>query len=73
MVNDKDWDDHFPDGVYAVSPDPNSPRLMVRKLVDYCKEHGIPLSDIQRLPPEVMKQFLVYPTKDGTQDEKKPK
>ena len=67
---DKDWDDHFPNGVFAVPRDPNAPRLKVRKLVDWCRANGIPLSEINRLPQEVMGQFLVYPKRNGEQEEK---
>lgn len=64
-------DDAYPSGVFAVSPDPNQPRVMVRKLVDWCRANGLPLSEVHRLSPEVMQQFLVYPTKDGEQKKKR--
>lgn len=61
-----DWDDNFPNGVFAYR-DPNSPRVKVRKLVDWCRANGIPLSEAHRLPQEIMEQFLEYPTNNGKQ------
>lgn len=67
---DDDWDDHFPNGVFAVPPDPKSPKVKVRKLVNWCRANGIPLSEINRLPQEVMEQFLEYPDKDAVEGER---
>ncbi|WP_067625683.1 hypothetical protein [Alicyclobacillus acidiphilus] len=71
--NDWNWDDNFPDGVFAVPPNPNDPKVKVRKLVDWCKANGVSLSEAHRLPPEIMEQFLEYPNKDGTQGEREQK
>ena len=67
--HDWDWDGNFPDGVYAVPPDPNTPKVKIRKFVNWCKANGIPLSEAHHLPPEVMEQFLEYPDKDRVKDE----
>ncbi|WP_067621136.1 hypothetical protein [Alicyclobacillus acidiphilus] len=69
--NEWDWDDNFPSGVFAVPPDPNSPKVKVRKLVDWCRANGIPLSEAHRLSATIMEQFLEYPNKDRAKDEKK--
>ena len=69
-MDDKDWDDNFPDGVFAVPPDPDSPKVKLRKLVDWCRENEIPLSEIQHRP-ELVEQFLVYPNDDGEQEKKR--
>ena len=70
-VNDWDWDDNFPDGVFAVPRNPNDPKVKVRKLVDWCRANGVPLSEAHLLPPEIMEQFLEYPIKDRAEGEKK--
>ncbi|QSO48635.1 hypothetical protein [Alicyclobacillus mengziensis] len=69
--NDWDWDDNFPDGVFAVPRNPDEPKVKIRKLVDWCKANGIPPSEIHCLPKEVMEQFLVYPNEDRAKDEEK--
>ena len=71
--DDKDWDDNFPDGVFAfaVPSDPGSRKVELRRLVDRCEANGIPLSEAHRLPPDVMEQFLVYPNEDGEQEKKR--
>lgn len=70
-MGDNDWDDNFPDGVFCVPPDPNEPKLKIRKLVDWCRANGIALSEINRLPQEVMEQFLVYPDKGAAEGKRK--
>lgn len=69
LIEKLDADD-IPEGIYAVPPDPNEPKLKVRKLVNWCREHGIPLSKVHRMPG-LIEQFLVYPAKDGEQDKKR--
>ncbi|GMA64131.1 hypothetical protein NZD89_02110 [Alicyclobacillus fastidiosus] len=69
LVEELDRND-IPDGVYAVHPDPNDPKVKVRKLVDWCRVNGIPLSEAHRLPRTVMEQFLEYPNKDRAKDER---
>lgn len=54
-IDDDDWDDDFPDGVYAVPPSPGEPKIKVRKLSDYCKARGIRPSDLSE---EELKQFI---------------
>jgi hypothetical protein len=33
-----EFDDAFPDGVFAIPPDPNEPKVKVRALYDYVYE-----------------------------------
>jgi len=68
--NDWDWDDNFPDGVFVVPRNTNEPKVKVRKLVDWRRANGVPLSEAHRLPPEIMEQFLVYPNKDRAEGER---
>jgi hypothetical protein len=69
-VKDKAFDDCFPDGVFAVPPNPNEPRLKIRKLVEYCRSRGIPLSETHRLSAKEMKEFFEYPNNDRAQGER---
>ena len=69
LIEEFDADD-IPDGIYAVPPDPKSPKVKVRKLVNWCRANGIPLSEIQRLPQSIMEQFLVYTDKDTAEGER---
>ena len=55
---------------FAIPSDPDSPKVKLRKLVDWCEANGIPLSEIQHRP-ELVKQFVVYPNEDGEQDKKR--
>lgn len=66
LIEELDKDD-IPSGVYAVHPDPAKGKVQVRRLYEYCRERGLSPSD---LPPEIMKQFLVYPDKDAAEDER---
>ncbi|MFB6367167.1 hypothetical protein ACFCP7_24590 [Paenibacillus elgii] len=50
-----EFEDAFPDGVYAVPSSPESPRVKVRALSDYCKRHGKKPSDLSE---EEMECFL---------------
>lgn len=52
----KQFDDYFPDGVYAIPRPKSEPRVKVRALHDYCKERGITPAEISR---KEMEQFLV--------------
>lgn len=55
----KDWDDFedgFPDGVYAIPHPPGEPRVKIRALFAYCEERGI---TPQELSEQEMEQFLV--------------
>ncbi|QSO48363.1 hypothetical protein [Alicyclobacillus mengziensis] len=64
LIAELDRDD-IPCGIYAVPRNPNAPRVKIRRLVDWCEESGIPLSEIHiRVSPEIMKQFLVYPNEN---------
>lgn len=51
----EEFENGFPDGVYAIPRDPKAPKVKVRALHDYCKEKGIKPED---LAVEEMKQFL---------------
>ncbi|WP_035351506.1 hypothetical protein [Fictibacillus gelatini] len=51
----EEFENGFPDGVYAIPRDPKAPRVKVRALNDYCKEKGITPED---LTAEEMEQFL---------------
>ncbi|MCM3624324.1 hypothetical protein M4D70_19030 [Brevibacillus borstelensis] len=64
-IDDDDWDDDFPDGVYAVPPSPGEPKIKVRKLSDYCKARGIKPSD---LIEEELKEFISERSDDGRYD-----
>lgn len=37
----KQFDNNFPDGVFAIPHPSNEPKVKVRALHDYCKERGI--------------------------------
>lgn len=51
----EEFEEGFPDGVYAIPRDSKAPRVKVRALHDYCKEKGITPED---LTAEEMEQFL---------------
>lgn len=69
LIEELDRDD-IPCGIYAVPPESNAPRVKIRKLFDWCKATGIPLSEIKHRP-ELVEQFLVYPNKDEEQKKKR--
>lgn len=52
---DKQFDDAFPDGVFAVPRDPREPRVKIRALHQYCKETG---KTPQELTEKEMQKFL---------------
>ncbi|WCK57780.1 hypothetical protein PP175_29670 (plasmid) [Aneurinibacillus sp. Ricciae_BoGa-3] len=52
----REFDDAFPDGVYAVPRSPKEPRVKVRALLDYCKLHD---TTPENLSEKEMEQFLV--------------
>ncbi len=51
------FDNAFPDGVFAFPASIDSPKVKIRALDNYCKEHGVEPKD---LTEEEMKPFLVY-------------
>jgi hypothetical protein len=51
------FDDSFPDGVYAVPRSPGMPKVKVRALWDYCQEKGVEPKDLSQ---EEMEKFLDY-------------
>ncbi|WP_165769187.1 hypothetical protein [Virgibacillus profundi] len=51
----KEFDNNFPDGVYAIPRSSNEPRVKVRALYDYCKNRGITPADISE---DEMEHFL---------------
>lgn len=53
----EEFDNAFPDGVFAIPRNPNEPKVKVRALMDYCRERGLQPS---QLSPEEMGQFLEY-------------
>lgn len=53
----EEFDNAFPDGVFAVPRNPKDSRVKVRALWDYCKEKGV---DPEDLSEEEMKQFLQF-------------
>ncbi|MEK4339115.1 hypothetical protein [Brevibacillus sp. FSL L8-0710] len=59
--DDEDFEDDFPDGVYAIPPSPGEPKIKVRKLSDYCKARGIKPSDLSE---EELKPFLSERSED---------
>ncbi|MCR8848148.1 hypothetical protein NQ095_07015 [Rossellomorea sp. SC111] len=50
------FDHDFPDGVFAFPAPAESPKVKIRALDKYCKEHGVQPKD---LTDEEMRQFLV--------------
>lgn len=52
----KQFDDAFPDGVYAIARSPEEPRVKVKALYEYCRQKGILP---ENLTPEDIKRFLV--------------
>jgi hypothetical protein len=56
MIKDiKQFDDAFPDDVYAIPRPENEPKVKVRSLYDYCKQKGV---TPQELSKEEMERFL---------------
>lgn len=53
----EEFDNAFPDGVFAFPPNPKEPRVKVRALGEYCKEKGIKPNELSK---EEMSQFLAY-------------
>ncbi|MCK6259562.1 hypothetical protein LCY76_23620 [Fictibacillus sp. KIGAM418] len=53
----KDFESGFPDGVYGWPSKPGEPRLKVKKLLTYCRKHGIAPNDLSE---EDRKQFYSY-------------
>lgn len=51
----------FPDGVYTVPMFPNSPRIKVKALFEYCRNKGV---DPEDLTDEEREKFFVYPNED---------
>jgi hypothetical protein len=51
----EDFDDAFPDGLFAIPRNPKEPRVKVRALHDYCKAKGITPSELTK---DEMEQFL---------------
>lgn len=51
----EEFDDAFPDGIFAIPRNPNEPRVRVRALMDYCEKRGV---ESNELSPEEMEQFL---------------
>ncbi|KAA0566578.1 hypothetical protein F0342_00560 [Bacillus sp. CH30_1T] len=51
------FDNAFPDGVFASPAPDESPKVKIKALDKYCKEHGIRPKD---LTEEEMQQFLIY-------------
>lgn len=51
----EEFEEGFPDGVYAIPHDPKAPRVKIRALHDYCKEKRIKPED---LASEEMEKFL---------------
>lgn len=56
MDDEKQFDDSFPDGVYAIPRSSEEPRVKVRALLDYCKVKGILPTELNK---EEMEKFLV--------------
>lgn len=52
-----DFDDAFPNGVFAFPPNPKEPRVKIRELGEYCKEKDV---TPEELTEEEMKQFLLF-------------
>jgi hypothetical protein len=53
----EEFDNAFPNGIFAIPRNPKDPRVKVRALRDYCDSKGVKPKD---LTEEEMKQFLVY-------------
>jgi hypothetical protein len=51
-----EFENAFPDGVYAGPRNPKKPVIKVRALLDYCKRYGVKPDDIS---DREMEQFLV--------------
>lgn len=49
------FEDNFQDGVFAVSHPPNMPKMKVKALLDYCKQHGKGISELSK---EEIEQLL---------------
>ncbi|WP_121661862.1 hypothetical protein [Metabacillus litoralis] len=53
---EEEFDEAFPDGVFAFPPNPKDPKVKLRALGDYCKERGITPN---KLTEDEIEQFLV--------------
>jgi hypothetical protein len=51
------FDNAFPDGVFAFPAPTDAPKVKIRALDKYCKEHGV---EPNELTEEEVKPFLVY-------------
>ena len=52
----KEFDNNFPDGVFAIPRSRHEPRVKVRALHDYCKEKGVAPAELSE---KEMERFLV--------------
>ncbi len=52
-----EFEQGFPDGVYAIPREKNEPRLNVRKMDAFCRENQI---DPDQLTEKQMEQFYIY-------------
>lgn len=53
----EEFENAFPDGVFAFPPNPEEPRVKVRALGEYCKEKGV---TPDALAEEELQQFLLF-------------
>ncbi|MBL5769342.1 hypothetical protein HV454_17180 [Bacillus sporothermodurans] len=53
----EEFDDAFPDGVFAIPRNPKEPRVKVRALFAHCDKLGIEPKDLSE---KEMKEFLEY-------------
>ncbi|MTH55435.1 hypothetical protein GKZ89_18755 [Bacillus mangrovi] len=53
----EDFEAGFPDGDYAIPPNPSDPIINVPKMFKWCKKHG---RDPESLSKKEMKQFFEY-------------
>jgi hypothetical protein len=53
----EEFDNAFPDGIYAIPPYPKEPRVKVRALWDFCKQKGVEPKDLSR---EEIEKYLEY-------------
>lgn len=53
----EEFEEGFPDGVYAIPSKPNEPRIRVHELYAYCRKHG---KDPESLDEKEIEQFLEY-------------
>ncbi|MDG5790147.1 hypothetical protein QA612_22160 [Evansella sp. AB-P1] len=55
MRKNQQFDDAFPNGVFAVPKSPDTPKVKVRALYNYCQEKGVEPKD---LTTKEMEMFL---------------